>query len=171
VVHDTHSLPSLQRCLPSQGPSKGKDQGYVAFVLHACVYVRQFDLCTSLHTLHCQPVRSQQASSFSTPCYRVCAGTLCACKRRSRFITHILSRQSLQSHCQLVFWPLVCGQVCIVFWAPVLVLEVLSCWCSSEACSAAKGTAAAETKGAAAAKAQGAGTKTSTAASGEPTHV
>ncbi len=137
-----------------------------------CAQVYTVCIASKCYTVHI----ASKVNSFNTPCCWVCAGMLCACKGCLRFITPISSRQSLKRHSQLVSWLLVYGQTCIVFWVPVPVLEVLSCWCSSEACSAAKGTAAAETKGAAAAaaaaaKAQGAGTKTSAAASGEPTHL
>ena len=98
----------------------------------------------------------------------LCRYALCMQRALTLYHSHAV-KAFTQEPLPVIVMAACCGHTRVVFWASVPVLEVLSCWCSSEACSAAKGTAAAETKGAAAAKAQGAGTKTSTAASGEPT--
>lgn len=120
-----------------------------------CAQIYTVCIASKYYTVHI----ASKVNSSNTP----------NCCVRARVLTFHHSH-IVKTVTELLLWLLVHGQICIVFWVPVPVLEVLSCWCSSEACSAAKRTAAAETKGAAAAKAQGAGTETSAAASGEPAH-
>ncbi len=120
----------------------------------------------------CYPAHiASKVNNVNTPCCWVFAGMLCACKGRLHSSLPY-NQDSLQTvianYCH---GHLFMVKPVLLLVVPVPVLELMLCWCSSEACSAAKGTAAAETKGPAAAKAQGAGTKTSPAASGEPTHI